>query len=786
MNGVVLKKYLALLFSCLLMGCDIAQESIPDRYMASNSEHGKLYQQQIRPLLDQRCVVCHGCYDAPCQLNLASAQGIDRGANSQPVYNGTRLTAASLTRLFEDAQSVGEWRKKGFYSVLNEKQDEQSWQNSLFYRILELDRLNPLSKVAGDNEVIPDELFDFSLNADHVCANIDQFDRYAQTHPYRGMPYGLPGLQPDEFQLLKHWLRAGSPLTELPELDASYQHQIHIWEAFLNNDTSKHQLVARYIYEHLFLGHLYFSELEDSKSAIKTYFKIVRSRTPPGQATSLISTRRPYDDPQVDRVYYRLQRVQNTITTKNHLPYALNQERLKRYKTLFFDKPYHVSELPGYEPETASNPFKTFAAIPAHSRYRFMLEHAHFTINGFIKGSVCRGQVALNVINDHFWVFFVNPDQEALDNIDQFLRTQSDRLDIPSKNESTVDILEHWPEYAKSQATYLREKSAVLNKVLKDKSALNLDWIWNGDGYNQNAALTVFRHFDSATVIQGLVGQPPKTAWLIDYPILERIHYLLVAGFDVYGNIVHQLSTRLYMDFLRMESEFNFLTLLPGETRSALRDYWYRGASDIVKDYVYGQHANLLAEPDIKYPENKSAKSYLYSQLQQSLSRILSDRYELDSAFTPKQHRRILSRLHEIQGNPASLLPELGFLTVIDKNQDDKIYTILRNSAHSHIATLLNEESNRMPEEDYITVMPGFVGAFPDALWRVEAASLADFVASITNLKNEDDYSRLMYRYGIRRSNNNFWQHSDRLHEAFRHYDPVEYGILDYSRIENR
>ena len=50
---------------------------------------------------------------------------------------------------------------------------------------------------------------------------------------------------------------------------------------------------------------------------------------------------------------------------------------------------------------------------------------------------------------------------------------------------------------------------------------------------------------------------------VIGYPLLERIHYLLVAGFDVYGNVGHQLTTRLYMDFLRMEGEMNFLALLP-------------------------------------------------------------------------------------------------------------------------------------------------------------------------------------------------------------------------------
>ncbi|MDO6805743.1 fatty acid cis/trans isomerase, partial [Wenyingzhuangia sp. 1_MG-2023] len=88
-------------------------------------------------------------------------------------------------------------------------------------------------------------------------------------------------------------------------------------------------------------------------------------------------------------------------------------------------------------------------------------------------------------------------------------------------------------------------------------------------------------------VVQGLLGQPPKTAWLIDYPLLERIHYLLVAGFDVYGNVGHQLVTRLYMDFLRMEGEMNFLLLLPQQERETVRRHWYRDTSTTIKDYIF-------------------------------------------------------------------------------------------------------------------------------------------------------------------------------------------------------
>ena len=41
----------------------------------------------VKPVLDSRCVVCHGCYDAPCQLQSTSYEGVTRGANKDPVYD---------------------------------------------------------------------------------------------------------------------------------------------------------------------------------------------------------------------------------------------------------------------------------------------------------------------------------------------------------------------------------------------------------------------------------------------------------------------------------------------------------------------------------------------------------------------------------------------------------------------------------------------------------------------------------------------------------------------------
>ena len=82
---------------------------------------------------------------------------------------------------------------------------------------------------------------------------------------------------------------------------------------------------------------------------------------------------------------------------------------MKRWRALFIDADYTVSTLPSYETKLASNPFVAFRELPVASRYKFMLDEAQFTIMAYIKGPVCRGQVALNVIDDHFWVVFTSP-----------------------------------------------------------------------------------------------------------------------------------------------------------------------------------------------------------------------------------------------------------------------------------------------------------------------------------------------------------------------------------------
>ena len=747
-----------------------------ERVVASLPPGNVDFWSQVKPIIDQRCVVCHGCYDAPCQLKMSSIEGITRGASKEKVYDQGRLKEMSLTRLFEDAHSVVEWRDKGFHPVLNEYADtaEANREASAMYQMLRLKQENPLPAV----KQLPDS-FDLSLNRKQVCTKVEEFDNYADKNPLWGMPYAFPGLDRAEQDVLTSWIDQGAVYTARPPLPTPFVEQINRWEQFLNASSLKQQLASRYIYEHLSYAHLYFPDVDE-----KRFFTLVRSLTPPGQPIEIVSTRRPYDAAGTTKFYYRINEYVATIVDKTHMPYALDDKRMQRWKSLFVDADYKVTQLPPYDDAQASNPFQTFAELPITSRYKFMLDEAQFTIMAFIKGPVCRGDVALDVIDDNFWVFFTDPDRPSERRLEKFLALNAQSLQLPASTGSdNYRSIHHWHQYAAQQKDFLTKKDQFLADNYGEPGAITLDGIWDGNGVNQNASLTVYRHFDNATVEKGLLGQPPKTAWLIDYTLLERIHYLLVAGYDVYGNLGHQLDTRLYMDFLRMEGEANFLTMLPQAARVKERDFWYRDANPDLKVYISNPAFDKQSIPGITY-RSDNPKLELYAMLRQHLADVLPTKHDMAS-IQDTGVRDQLNRLNQLVGKPATVMPENALLQV-ETNAGSMYFTLLRNSAYANMSAVFGDSKNRLPDEDTLTVLPGFIGAYPNAFFVVDAQRLPDFVDALSGLETESGYAGVVDTYGIRRSNSDFWSHSDAFHEGYRKLSPLTYGVLDYNRFENR
>lgn len=779
----------ALLSLALVFGCTVYQHlrldrrhgdaAVRDREVAGLAAGAVDYDTQVRPILEARCVVCHACFDAPCQLKLGSFEGLDRGASTEKVYDGTRLLQADPTRLFEDAQGTAAWREKKFHPVLNERAQtpRANREAGLLARLLELKRRHPVAPGA----LLPADV-DLALRHDEQCPTIEEFNRHARRHPDWGMPYGLPGLTDDEHALILRWLEEGAVHVAKPDDVTPHAADIATWEAFLNGDALAAQLASRYIYEHLFLAHLHFDDGE--RGAAPRYFELVRSSTPPGRPIERIATRRPYDDPGVARTYYRIAPVREAIVAKLHLPYRLDAARMKRWTSLFRDVDIALTELPSYAPDVASNPFVAFRAIPVDSRYRFMLDEAEFTIMGFIKGAVCRGPIALNVIDDQFWVFFVDPDAPTRLHDGAFLDAQAESLRMPAEASSNAPPLVTWLRQAEDERRWAHAKQRVQHEDFATRGP-DTGFVWDGDGHNANAALTVFRHYDSASVVKGLVGAEPKTAWVISYPLLERIHYLLVAGFDVYGNVGHQLATRAYMDFLRMESEFVFLSLLPRAARARERDYWYRGAEERGYRKIVAELADFDAEAAVPY-RTDAPKHELYGHLAERVAAVRDRSHDLAGARLPADLAAALRDLASIGGDPLSWVPQTAFLYVPDAPRGAQVFTLIRNDGHSNIASPFGEDERRRPTEDTLTVARGFVGTYPNAYFVVERARLPGFVERIAAFTSEAHYAAVQIEFGVRRTDPDFWPTSDRMVELYRSLRPIEAGLFDLARYENR
>ncbi len=748
------------------------------------------FMDEVQPVLDKRCVVCHGCYDAPCQLKLNSFAGVSRGANPEKVYNGSRIKAATKTRLFVDAQTTEEWRQMDFHSVLNETPDstpKANLENSAMYQILRLKQLNPQPKAGMLNDDV-----DTSLNREQSCAKPDKFPKFAKKHADWGMPYGLPNLAQDEYATLVQWIAQGSPDSEAPETTAAGLKQIESWESFLNQEGLKAQLVARYIFEHLVQGHIYFKDGDEQE-----FFRLIRSSTPPGTMALEIASNRPYSDPAQD-FWYRVIRYVPHIVIKDHIPYEWSAQKMARYKELFFEIEYDVTESAPYGQKLAANPFRVFEAIPPTSRYEFLLDDARFFIQGFMKGPVCRGQVALNVIDDRFWIVFMDPRKDIQGTDPKFLNNVIEYLELPDDRGDTLNLRAIWSDYWKRQRQYLEAKLDHFKTV--HTSGLGADetlsYIWNGGGVNPNAALTIYRHMDSASVTFGHQGDFPETAWVIDYPLLERIHYLLVAGFDVYGNVGHQLNTRLYMDFLRMEGEDYFLAMLPQSKRKEVRDSWYVGVHANVEKHFEEPVGWLEIQSGLNAnPENpvESALTIIGDYLGPKITggpdpiNRCDDNCFDNSSPTLQKINKALRQVASIKGNHLKIFPDNSFLRIrMPDGEPDLAYSIILNKGYTNLNSMLESEDKRDTSEDTLTIVPGLEGSYPNFFYSVDIENIDQFTEEALLIRNRDGYERFVAKYGIRRTNQEFWAMSDWFHAAAKKQDPIESGIYDLNRYRNR
>ena len=514
--------------------------------IVSPPERTLSYSADVEPILDKRCVTCHSCYNAACQLKLSSYEGLDRGGSKAAVYSSSRLREQAPTRLWMDASSTPEWRALGFHSI-TENNAEGVYNDSVMLQFLEAKRLKP----------VPDGEYRAEAPGLACAANAQEATKFLTQHPGRGMPFGFPALAPNEHSVLAGWLQQGAAgPTEEEQRDretpsAANAAEIEKWEDFLNQSDAKHAMTARYLFEHFFLAHLNFENGDR-----KEFFQLVRSTTPPGRPIEVIATRRPYDPPEVERFFYRLRKIHATIVHKTHMVVSWSDATMARYRELFLEpewlQPPHKQL---YDTKTGANPFLIYAQIPPRARYEFLLDHSEYFIRTFIRGPGLQGAGGAQ-----------RHPRPLLDPVPGS-RSRSRRPGAPgvpgrpggeprgfptsrAASESLIADVQRSPIGRAIQEAFYRAKTELYEQKHRP-TGFGLEDHLAGVGGPQDAPLlTVYRHFDSASVHRGALGRPAANAlWFIDYSQFERIYYALVAGFDVYGNVSHQVNVRRYMDY---------------------------------------------------------------------------------------------------------------------------------------------------------------------------------------------------------------------------------------------
>jgi hypothetical protein len=346
-----------------------------------------------------------------------------------------------------------------------------------------------------------------------------------------------------------------------------------------------------------------------------------------------------------------------------------------------------------------------------------------------------------------------------------------------------------------------RKAAAVFYKARQDYymshnySGLGYDSIWRGGRPGDAPLLTIYRHFDSASVHRGALGGLPKTAWVIDYPLFERIYYALVAGFDIYGTAGHQLAVRLYMDELRVEGESYFLDFLPRERREGLMQSWYLGMKpDKVNYYPSALPAQIpfkTDDPKREFVEHVVDRHLLpaagitfdpinYLRAGEGYPK-LPDRYE-----TVEDYLRAFRSLAQ-PGTPFVRLvndhnANLAYLRIRLKDGRDVAGSMVVNRWHDNVAFLIGEDDRLDPARDNVDFVKGLIGSYPNYFFDVREEDLPDFLDLLGHFElNPKDLARLA-KYGVNRADDRLWESYDWFQQRFNADEPVRGGLFDLNR----
>jgi len=762
----------------LSLGCSEKSKVVP---VGSPPGTSVTYSNEIQPLFDNRCIACHGCIGSACNVKLSSFRGVERGGFGENPY-AMRFDAAPRTGMDVHA-STEEWRNVGFYPIVS--RGKNAAENRAGSMISQLVTAGHKSNQPGFSRQAL--MASYKDRYKHSCpSTAEALKVHLAANPAEGMPYGLPALSDAQLDHIDQWVLAGSPGPTEAELakasTLANPEAVARWESFFNQADAKHQLVSRYIFDHVYLSTL---ALDESPGEL---FKLVRSKTAgnsvaeaaAGKATpkvEVIDTPKPYDNPMVyagvEQFYYRLQKVTFKPVQKNHFVWQLGQDDVAHLESVFFDRKWTQDENFS-APWDVGNPFAMYQAIPAKSRYLFLIENSAIIVGGITSGPVCLGQTATYAVKDQFWVYFMDPDHD-------------------------VSVLD--PQLGLGSWDALMDRSPVGNErydvaygnAVKSlfPQGYTIDALWDGNKTNKNAWLTILRHESNTWVMTGRQGGIPRSQWVMGFSGFERIYYDTVAHFEYWGGDAGKLETVGFFNFLRQEFEDDFLLFLPADVRVKIRQEWSKGIGDV------GLHLTSFAAQDQPSPIKNNDPGHplvgVVSNIEAHMGPIVSGPVDHLNPWVKQPYplEKGIANFDEWTQAIAMMtvttdyqfpryLPSLTVMRV-KKGTESRLYSLVANRVYETQYTILFQNGEALPDLDTMSVYPDVVGGFPNLFMEIDIEQGPAFIQELQNIGSLADFLEFRDRYAVLRNQDNFWATYDWFNDWNFTNRKQDAGVLDLS-----
>lgn len=771
-----------LLLVCLaLAGCAAGPGAKnPGSVSASSTAREIDYQSEVQPILARRCVACHSGPAAPCQLDFGSFEGLQRGGSRQTALDPQRQDEIEPARLLVDGHSADDWRERGFTSVIDSGTGPGQ-EDPLLEQLLS--RKSRPATVGGP--ALP------GVEAETCAFGSGEMAAFLAAHPDHRMPLGLPAIPEEEYRTIVGWLAAGAKgpdsetaaeLAAIPSRDMS---SIGAWEDFLNRQDPKHVMTARYIFEHVFPARVTFTTGTDA------FYELIRSRTAPGEPVVPIPTVLPYDDPG-GLFFYRFRRTSAAVAASERVVIDFGGEHLKRVHELFIRPDWLMTpHRVGYAPRFAANPFTTFEQIPPESRYRFLLDYALPILRTCFEGPAATAGVALDVIDDQFWVLFLAPEYDLSVRLPGILMDSEELLGPqvaprPEPGETAADAVRR----LRRDGALFAHKRSHLYDITYRYQGRGYEAIWRGEREKDAPVITVFRHANKASVHKGTLGDLPKTVWVVDYPLFERICSTMVTGYSPYGGAERRVAARVRMDGLRQEAETQFLDFLPQEQRRNSLQYWYGGmdldlldaspsslparidfaGDDAKREFVeYLVYHHFPVEAGINFDENYLEDGEqppeplpAYADIEDALQGLRSAAVPNPSSFTRRDDRQ----------------DSLAYIRITGAQEGDTVVSMVLHRWHDDVTTLRREERSN-PARNKVSFFAGFIGSSPSRFYDVAIDELPQFLAALGTPDATPETEKQLARYRVDGNDGRFWEVYDWFQQRFAEYEQAPGGVID-------